>query len=243
MITKVSAMCKGLKEIINLNLLFPPVCQHCGDRIDKSDDYLCDSCSEKLMLLEPNLCPYCGKKMVRGECFDCGRPEEPWTEAQAIFAYRDSLRALIHSLKYDGKRGIAKFLAKKTSEWLQQNRIFTDANLILPIPLHRVRLKERGFNQSAIISKYIAKMQNWSFSDSSLIRNRATTKQSKVADHERAMNVHNAFSVKKPELILSNNVVLLDDIFTSGSTMREVCNVVNKCNPKRLYVLTIGKVC
>ncbi len=224
-------------------MLFPPVCQHCGERIDTAGEYLCAKCLDKLYFLEPNLCPYCGKKLIRGECFECGKPEVPWTEAQAIYAYRDCLRSMIHSLKYDSKRRIADFLALRASEWLNRNKIFTDANLILPIPLHRVRLKERGFNQAALIAKRLARLQNWMYDGSVLKRDRATVKQSKVEHSDRADNVKGAFSVRKPEIIKDKNIVILDDIYTSGSTMKEVCNIVNHCNPKRVYVLTVGKVC
>ncbi|MBN2829097.1 MAG: ComF family protein [Candidatus Cloacimonetes bacterium] len=231
------------KCIGQLNLLYPPVCQNCGNRIDKAQDWLCSDCLNKLEELETGLCPECGHKLVKGECFECGRPDEPWTEAEAVFGYHDSLRALIHSLKYKDKRKIAEYLATRAEHWLDKHRVFTDAEVILPVPLHSVRQRERGFNQSALLAEKIALKTGWEYYPHALKRVRATQKQSMVRTEQRSVNVKGAFKVVKPEKITGKNVVVLDDIYTSGSTMREVCAAVNECNPNRLYVFTIGKVC
>ena len=232
-----------ITTLANGNLLFPPVCQNCGERTDSAEVWLCNKCVENLEELEPGLCPECGTKLIKGECFECGRPDVPWTEVQALYRYHDALRALIHKLKYQDKRKIADYLAEKSADWLKAKHIFSDAEIIVPVPLHHVRQRERGFNQAALLAERLGKLMNWEYHANVLGRTRATVKQSMVEFEDREKNVNNAFKVKKPELLTNKKVVVIDDIYTSGSTMKALCRTIKECNPTCLYVFTIGKVC
>ncbi len=209
-----------------LNLIFPPVCVHCGRRILKQDDYLCPECLENIEYFQPPI------SKVDGISYDY---------LISIAKYEDVLVSLIHNLKFYNLSSLGEFIAQLMYEQVKKIKLVLDVNLVVAVPLHSVRKRERGYNQAAIIAKKFASLLNCEFRDDIIERVSNRPSQATLERDKRAKNISQAFKLKKNIDLKHKSVILLDDVFTTGSTVEECCKELRKSEPKRIIVLTMGK--
>lgn len=189
-------------------------------------------------------CTVCGVPFPAGAggghvCGDCARTPPPYTRAVAPLVFGGAVRTAVHALKYDGLRCMTGFLtgrfAGRLGGW------FPDTSVVAPVPLHQNRLRERGFNQSLLIAMGAAKELDASLSIDGLVRTRDTMPQVALPPREREANVKGAFAVAGKDEFAGRGVLLVDDVFTTGATVRECARVLRKAGAEKVYVLTVAR--
>ncbi len=202
-----------LKEIA-LDLVFPQCCVGCG----KEGDLICRSCYRSLPRIMPPLCPRCGRPQSSGIlCPGCTSWQAEIDGIRSPFQFDGVIRQAIHQLKYRNLRAVVVPLAKLLNDYLTTNPI--PGEVLVPVPLHPKRLRERGYNQSSLLAHELGKLINLPVVDDCLIRLRHSPPQAKTATvDERRSNVANTFSCRDHRL-RDKQVLLIDDVSTSGATL------------------------
>jgi ComF family protein len=240
-----------------LDLFIPRICYCCAERLPRtelhpSDDlrkdklweisrYLCPVCIENIVILKDDICPKCGSPLLYKGCPHCTETAFKFTAARSVFLFDDHIRGLIHGLKYYQFLKIAPVLAAYSALYLENNWLWNKPDIILPVPLHKVKLRERDFNQSAVIGKWLAQFCHIEFRDDLLLRNRYTRTQTALNRSQRSRNVNGAFTLKKAEYLKNKVVLVLDDVFTTGSTCNAIAQLLQDNQITQVFVLTIAR--
>ena len=229
-----------------LDLLLPSFCLACERPLGPAPELLfCPDCQEKLHFVESPLCPCCGRVYLTApggdhHCGPCLAAKKHFTRARAIFLYEEPLKEVIHRFKYQGKTaclpGLASF-AKKLPHLAEVE----GADWIVPVPLHPSRLRERGFNQALLLARAFFP-KDPRIIPSLLIRSRPTEPQANFNGAARRTNLKNAFAVVAPQLLAGKKILLVDDVFTTGTTVNECARVLKKAGAAEVVVLTLARV-
>jgi ComF family protein len=203
------------------------------------------------------VCSVCGERLVSPHAFSgehgeprcglCRRMEHPYTKAAAYGSYEGGLRDLIHMLKYQGVRPAANVLGRMLAEVLDGLRpSIGDARLIVvPVPLHTAKSRQRGFNQSEVIAKIALKLtaspEKYALVADALERTRDTQSQIGLTRHQRRENLRGAFRVKHPDTIAGQEILLVDDVLTTGTTASECARVLRRAGAARVWVATVAR--
>jgi ComF family protein len=238
-----------LKEILTgiADLIFPLRCITCDTLQEQRGPIpLCPSCREKIHFIRSPLCPRCGLPFPAAEgedhlCGDCITTEKPYAVARAIGEYEETLLTAIHRFKYRGRTGIGEILGKIMADFAAGIWDMKAFDRIVPVPLHRRRLRERGFNQAVILAREISKRFDLPLDLRSLRREIFTPPQVGLGREERSANVRGAFSAKHPEQIAGRRILLVDDVYTTGSTLAECTRVLIRANAESVAVLTLAR--
>lgn len=234
---------RSFKEWL-LDILFPRhiKCIFCGGELNEnSDKETCENCADKLPYIT-NACPKCGNKMAEGEvgvCFECKTTNFEFEQAVAVFEYSGKVVKAVHDFKYQGNRPLYEPLGQYMCETLAGWDIEPD--LITFVPMTKKKQKERGFNQSELLARYIAK--DFNIPCAQVVEKiKETSVQASLNFHQRQENIKDCFEVKKDyrKLIKGLNILLIDDIFTTGATSNEVTRILNLCGAEKVYVLTLA---
>jgi ComF family protein len=199
---------------VALDFIFPPFCVGCG----KEGDFLCPSCRKSLMRILPPLCPLCGCPQISGAlCPGCVNWQANIDGIRSPFRFDGVIRQAIHQLKYQNLRAIATPLAWLMADYLSTNPV--SGEVLVPVPLHPKRLRERGYNQSYLLAKELGKLAGLPVIDCCLVRQRHALPQARTATAvERRSNVADAFTCRDARL-RGKQVILVDDVSTSGATL------------------------
>ena len=199
---------------IALDFLFPQWCVGCG----KEGEFICYSCRRSLPRVMHPLCPRCGKPQPSGiVCPTCVSWQAEIDGIRSPFRFDGVMRQAIHQLKYRNLRAIAKPLAKSLNDYIAANPI--PGEVLIPVPLHPKRLRERGYNQSSLLAKELGKLTSLPVVDDCLIRQRHAPPQARSSTvEERRSNVAGAF-VCRDHRLQNKQVLLIDDVSTSGATL------------------------
>jgi len=219
-----------------LELTFPIRCVSCA----KKGKLLCEECEGKFSPLPFFSCLICGKPALGGfthpACADRFTPER----SLSSFSYRGPARSLVKALKYQGLKRVAEVMAELTLEDLSEKGIaFGRSAWVVPIPLSFWRQNERGFNQAEIFARALAKNLKLKIRPSLLKRVKNTSSQTALSKEERSQNVHGAFAVTRR--IRKKDILLVDDVLTTGATVREAARILKKKGAKQVWVLTFAR--
>lgn len=235
-----------------LATVFPSDCRFCGAPIIKvSRIPVCDSCLESIQRIDGVLCEICGDRLLTSSpaanacCGECLRGERPFTQAVAYGCYDGALRDLIHLLKYDRVKPAAGVLGRMVSEAFLKliPDAYGDRPLVVPVPLHASKLRERGFNQSELIAAAALKLMDIGDLRADILeRRRATESQTGLSPQQRRSNMRGAFAVGRPGEISGKNIILVDDVFTTGTTVSESARVLLRAGASRVWVVTVARV-
>lgn len=226
-----------------LDFLFPKKCLGCN----KNGAYWCQSCARIARPHFPQVCPVCERPSPDGLRHKyCKEPFSP-NALHAIWAYEGIPRQLILKLKYRFVSEIAEDLATQAVRELRNYKPLLRGGLgkediiLVPIPLHWKRDNWRGFNQAEEVGRLIAKQMGWEFKDL-LVRTKNTQHQVGLKGKERRENVEGIFSIKPNALVPNaSNVLLFDDVWTTGSTMRQAARVLKRAGVKKVWCLTLAR--
>jgi len=226
------------------DLLFPPHCLGCSQRLDSSRPPLfCSGCDAALVFIRSPLCPCCGIPFACGAdhlCGDCLTDSSAFDLARSLLSYRPPVSDLILSLKFNGNlAGIATFKALVARSPLLDALVEPD--ILLPVPLHADRLRERGFNQALVIAKGCLPAWQEKIQTGVLLRSRPSTPQSLLSGTARRRNLHNVFSLAEPGRVAGAKVLLVDDVYTTGSTVNECSKILRQAGAERIEVFTLAR--
>ncbi len=218
-----------------LDLLFPPRCASCREM----GSLLCAKCRDEFELIEPPLCPHCGRPRPNGRlCPLCQRDPLRISGVRAVAYFDGTLREAIHGFKYSNLQDLAIPLGQLMSDYWEKSPL--PAEVIVPVPLHPDRLRERGYNQATLLAKELGKSIGLPVSESGLVRVRATRPQVELGAQERKENVHDAFRCSNAEL-KGKRVLLIDDVCTTGATL-EACSIaLRQVGARSVWAFTLAR--
>jgi ComF family protein len=174
-------------------------------------------------------------------CESCLRSPPAYSESRALFVYEGALLEAVHRFKYGGKAHLAKqfgpLLAEFAGKWLPKDL----EALVMPVPLYPRRLRQRGFNQSLLLARYVDKLPGLSLDYLSLRRIRDTVPQVSLGRTERRKNVVQAFGVTDEAAVKGRNVLLVDDVSTTGSTLNACSSALMKAGADKIYCLLLAR--
>lgn len=233
-----------LGRIINFKIIkdciFPVFCFGCK----KEGVWLCPDCFLKIETDTQKACPICHRYNNNGEnCLDC-KKYSFLDSHLAVMKYEEEklVGELVHNFKYNYAEDIFSIFEKIISDFLLQNiSYFEDIDLVIPVPLHGRRLAERGFNQAELIANAIAKFIGKEVQDKAIARRRYTSVQARLNREERTHNVSGAFVVSGELIVKNKNILLVDDVFTTGSTLQECAKLLKQNSAKSVAGFTLAR--
>lgn len=218
-----------------IGLLFPQLCPACGEGLMANEQVICTGCQYSLPLTNFHLQP---DNIVARQFW--GKVNVQAAYALYYFTKGGKVQNLVHQLKYMGMQQIGYALGNIAGAQLIKNEVFYTADIIIPVPLHKKRLKQRGYNQSTCFAEGLAQKLNAVVDDSSLIRTRATETQTKKSRFTRFENMQEIFTVINPENLRNKHILLVDDIVTTGSTLEACAAELLKIEGVKLSIATIA---
>ena len=229
-----------------LDLLFPPLCHICKAFIPKAGDlFICAACLEKISFLVTPLCSACGTPFVTENGSDhlCGACLKfpPFHTCRSATLFDGPVQELIHRLKYGYRVHLSQPLGLLTAGALAPFCSQAAPGLIVPVPLHRKRLRQRGFNQSQLIGAELAKQWKLPLEFGNLRRVRWTEPQTSLDAADRRDNVRGAFAVRDPRRLEGKRVLLVDDVYTTGSTIRACAEPLREAGAAAVFVVTVAR--
>jgi ComF family protein len=223
-----------------LNFLFPPRCAVCRE-FTGGEAPICASCEESWPCLQHPFCVTCAEPFASGPDHRCGAclSEPPaFDRLQAAGLYEGLLLDLVVRLKYRSEERLASFLGRRMADALP-----TDGNfdLILPVPLHVSRLRERGFNQSVLLARRVGKWIGVKADLLLLRKDRPTPPQATLHVEERRKNLRGAFRLEDAARVRGKTVLLVDDVATTGATLNEAARVLKKAGAERVEAIVAAR--
>lgn len=216
-----------------LDLLFPKRCVSCG----KFGAYICAACFLKIDLVEYPVCPVCERQAIGGKTHPGCKKRFGLDGLAVACRYRGPVRKAVQKIKYRFAADIHKILVDFIADSIW--RFSLPKNIILvPIPLHRLRKNWRGFNQAELLTRDLAKRFGEDFLCGLLVRTVDTKTQVGLSRDERRENIKGAFSVSRK--LKGQNIILVDDVFTTGSTMMEAAKVLKKAGAGEVWAMTVA---
>lgn len=230
-----------------VGLLFPRRCPVCHEAVEERGKKICDICRTRLPRVRGAFCLRCGKPLLDKEkeyCLDCTRRKHVFWCGRAPFVYDKVMRESIARFKYGGRREYAAFYAEEMLRFSAKEMLLWKADVLVPIPLHPRRRRKRGYNQAELLAKELSRRSGIPMDKGLLLRVKNTRAQKELDDRERFANLKNAFSVRKGSNPYKR-VILVDDIYTTGSTMNEASHILKQNGTQIVYFLCIcvGRGC
>ena len=225
-----------------LELFYPSLCRICLRGVE-SYDTLCDECLRKLPRTEHHLLRENNVEMLLSDLFD--HPRKRWYDRRFIcggawLKYNDDVAKIIHSGKFFERPELVENLGRQAAlEW-QQSGFFDGIDLLVPVPIHPRRLKERGYNQSEYICRGLASVLRVPIDTTTIHRTKDTRKQSQLTDQERQKNVEHAFHIDEPERWHKKHILLVDDVITTGATLRNCLEEITPIRSCRISVFSLA---
>ena len=244
--------------------LFPADCRICGSPLIKVSRLpVCETCLIALRPLQGSYCTVCGEALhvpayidlgdeVDSRCLLCQRADPPFERAVAYGSYDGELRDLIHLLKFQQVRPAAVVLGRVLAETIANleqampvGTLFSSKITVIPVPLHTRKQAQRGFNQAEMIArdalKQLSRPKRFDLCTGVLLRRRETGSQIGLTRHQRRENMRGAFAVSDPTRILNRDILLIDDVYTTGTTASECARVLRRAGAARVWVATVAR--
>lgn len=231
-----------------LELFFPEkhICFMCEDYGEDIRQNLCSICKEKLVFIEANSCSICGRKIEAEEeinsilrCTQCIRHPHYYTRSVSPLSYESEIKRVIYNFKYNDKQHIYSLFGRLMIETILENDL-EYLDIVVPIPLHKDRERKRGFNQAALLAKYISVHLKLELDTKNLTREIQTKAQNKLDRSQRKRNISGVFDLKDKKAFLDKKVLLIDDIYTTGSTVDECSKLLLKNGASQVFVATLA---
>ncbi|WP_259068453.1 ComF family protein [Mucilaginibacter sp. X4EP1] len=218
-----------------VSLLFPELCAACRESLLANEHLICTACIYNLPYTNFHLQ---ADNIVARQFWG----KIPLEAAYALFYFNKGgkIQNLMHQFKYKGVKQIGNLLGSLAGEQLVKNDIFSNVDFIIPVPLHKKRLQQRGYNQSACFAEGLAEKLNALAEIDNLVRSKATETQTHKSRFERFENMLEVFSVKAPGKLINKHVLLVDDVVTTGSTLEACGACLLKIPGLKLSIATIA---
>ncbi len=233
---------RQITEVIR-RVVFPPQCPCCGKLLsfDEYGDGFCRPCKGKIRYVHEPTCKVCGKALndpVEEYCNDCKKVRHVFTQSKAVYIYDGGIKNAMYRLKYGNHKDFARVFARDMAKMHGKYLKYREIDLIVPVPMNAAKRRTRGYDQAALLARELASETGLCFSDKVLVRARKTRPQKELNDVERRKNLKNAFKMGRSS-VKSRKVLLVDDIYTTGSTMDACAEVLMKAGARAVYGMTV----
>lgn len=220
------------------DLIFPKRCVSCS----KFGEYFCKKCLGEIRFVENQVCPGCQKPSISGATHYRCQTKLSLNGLISAVHYSGPARAAVHKLKYRWVFDVAKDLVNLITSKIDLKKLLPDKDFILlPIPLHPKREARRGFNQAEKLASILGKILNWEIANDVLVRKKNTKPQVELPAAERRKNVIGAFKVINRRKVLGKNFILVDDLVTTGSTLKSASLALKRAGAKSVWALTFAR--
>lgn len=229
-----------------LDLLFPPLCHLCRCHLPSAGElHLCPACFERLSLIRSPHCTICGIPFegagIDHRCGACCSAPPHFDSARAPYRYDGGIKELLHNFKYTPRPLLRKPLALLITNALTEHVRALAVDVIVPVPLHSKRLRQRGFNQAVLLGERLAAAWQIPMQRELLRRIRWTEPQVNLSAEERRVNVKGAFELHDRGDVAGRMVLLVDDVFTTGSTANECSRVLKAAGAREVHSVTVAR--
>jgi ComF family protein len=226
-----------------INILYPAVCPLCSRVVTGTQGRSrpCPECAKKLKYVGDAHCLKCGKPLKDRNaelCDDCAESRHYYDQGAAVFEYSDGIRESIFRYKYGGCRNFADWYGEEMYRQCRTQMEMWKPQAVIPVPLYVKKRKVRGYNQAELIADRLGELSGIKVDAGILVRNRATVPQKTLNDSQRAENIKKAFTITKNN-IKYKRVLLIDDIYTTGSTVDECAKVLKAAGVERVYCASL----
>ncbi|MBQ1194321.1 MAG: ComF family protein [Lachnospiraceae bacterium] len=224
-----------------LDIVYPKVCPFC-DGVIPMKQHICVKCASKVDFVKEPRCKKCGKPVIKEEqeyCEDCGDNRHLYNCGIASFVYSDVVKKSIYRFKYHNRRDYAVAYGNMIGNHFKREIDRWGAEALIPVPIHRKKLHSRGYNQAKLLSDELSKILNIPVDNQLLIRCNDTKPQKELSVCERRRNLENAFKITE-NVVKYRKIILVDDIYTTGSTIDACARVLLECGVKEIYYISLS---
>ena len=229
------------------HVCFPRTCVSCGcDLPWQQKTYLCQTCQHGLRRPGALICRRCGVELPSGgaHCYACRGSKSKQYKCNLIrstWVFNDSSRALVHGLKYTYADYLAPMMGLQMAQHFSQYPELAGAELLVPVPLFSAKTRRRGYNQSELLAREVARHTGLPVCTTALMRTRDTQSQTQLGRVARLANMHNAFSCVQPAAIKGKIILLIDDVATTGATLEGCALALKKVGAKKVFAYTFAR--
>lgn len=223
-------------------IFFPAVCPICG-RVLGKETKICDDCKKEVAVIKEPRCIKCGKPLITDEklyCKDCEKKKHYFDKGVSVFEYSDVFKESMYRFKYGNAREYADYYgnvaATKYAELLKEWNI----EVIIPVPMYNKKEKKRGYNQATVFGRALSKYTGLKLDTCVLIRSKNTVPQKELNDEQRRENLRDAFKIDAERIKGVHSVLLVDDIYTTGSTIDACARLLKQAGVEKVYFLCIS---
>jgi len=232
---------KGLNSL--LDVFYPKICPVC-QRALKNGEYICSDCKDRVVYASGNICCKCGKILKNDAavmCRICETTECFFAEGRSVFYYNDAIKKSLTDFKYHNRREFSRFYVHEIVEQWEEKIKLWNIDIIVPVPVHEKRLRERGYNQAYVIARKLSQQMDVS-TDEVLIRRDKTKPQKELDRIERVKNLKEAFAVSESRVdaIKGKNILLIDDIYTTGATISACSQKLVEAGANAVFFITVA---
>jgi competence protein ComFC len=230
-----------------INLLYPLKCRICKRKLHPENTWhMCKDCLHKIYLNLPPYCRVCGRNInltvpEKQICKQCLNNDIHFDRAWAVCKYKDPIKKCIHLFKYNRNISLVNLLSELAGNYIERFININKIDSVLAVPIHKSKLRQKGFNHSQLIVESIAKRFNKPVSSNNLIKSKATTEQVNLNKQKRLSNLKNSFKVKNLSLLKNKTVLLIDDVYTTGSTINECAKTLKGAEVNKVYALVLAR--
>ncbi len=232
---------KGFESII-----FPHYCLSCNKHIENKEhiEGVCLECLEKISFIDAPFCVSCGKNLNDNRfcfCSNCKNSTYEFSRSWSVCKYEGIMLKLIHQFKYKGFTKLHRLFSQLMIEFIQKHIPIDKIDCIIAVPLYKKRLQDRGFNQAHLLSEPIAEYFKKDYFKNTVHRFKNTPSQTKLDKYKRFNNLKNAFCVKEHSRIKNKNIMIIDDVFTTGATVSELSAALKNTGANSVVSLTLAQ--
>lgn len=224
-----------------LHIMYPSRCPFCMKIIHADRAGACNPCIRKLPYIEGANCMKCGKQIMNEEseyCMDCLKKKHYFTQGISLWSYHDIVKQSVYWFKYKNKREFADYYALEICKRYAQLIRRWDADCLIPVPMYKRKMRKRGYNQTEVLADAISRQLEMPVNKNVIVRTRNTLPQKELNDKERQKNLKNAFKIKQNSVKLKK-VILIDDIYTTGSTVDAAAECLIAAGAETVFVITL----
>jgi len=236
-LTKSSSVFKTILDVI-----LPPVCYVCGKACTGTYG-LCDNCAALIHHILPPYCKHCGKRVIKNTetCGTCGFEVSYLDRSWSCCRYETTIKHCIHLFKYSGYIGLVDIFSDLMMNFLRKNNIGPSIELIVPVPVYATKRRERGYNPSEVLARALSKKLSKPLDYKNLKKVKWTESQSELDKKRRLNNIKGAFLTVDRNVFSGRNILIVDDVFTTGATLNECAKVLKEINVKKVFSLTLAR--
>jgi ComF family protein len=223
-----------------LDIFFPPRCVLCDRVLAPGKQDICPECRKSIRYLGDQVCLKCGKPVKQEEeyCYDCLHKKHLFIQGAALFPYED-VRQSLYRFKYGERQEYGRFFGRQMALHFEEKRRLWKPDALLPVPMYRRKQRKRGYNQAKLIADSLGEAWNIPVAEGLVVRVKNTRPMKEVDGTERQNNLKKAFKISENDVKL-NTIIIIDDIYTTGSTVDAVAGVCLEAGIKNIYFLSVS---